>query len=166
MPVRNRTLSLLGLAVLAIAVAGGLGACGSDSDEPARDEDTDEVTEAGDADVFEMAVGDCLVDQSLTGEVTEVPVVPCDQPHASEIFYSHIIDGDTLPDPTAMEAIVDEQCVGNFEGFVGMPYEQSVLEVTWLEPTAGSWDAGDRELLCMVADPAGDVTGSLAGVAR
>ena len=71
-----------------------------------------------------------------------------------------------LPDAGQMQSIVDEQCLGAFEGFVGLPYEQFALEVTWLEPTAESWDAGDRELLCIVADPAGGVTGSLEGAAR
>jgi hypothetical protein len=163
-PIRQRSLPALG-AIFAGLLVLGLSACGSDDEEPARDEETDEVTEAGDADVFDMAVGDCLTD-STSGAVTEVPVVPCDEPHASEIFYSHIIDGETLPDTAAMETIVTDQCLGNFETFVGLPYDQSALTVTWLEPTSGSWDAGDRELLCIVADPAGGVTGSLAGAAR
>ncbi len=166
MPIRQRSFPALGVVFAGLIVV-GLSACGSDDDEPARDDETDEVTEAGDADVFEMAVGDCLPDDSsATGEVTEVPVVPCEEPHASEVFYSYIIEGDELPDPTAMETIVNDQCLSNFESFVGLPYDQSALTVTWLEPTAGSWDAGDRELLCIVADPAGGVTGSLAGVAR
>ncbi|HET9609424.1 MAG TPA: septum formation family protein [Acidimicrobiales bacterium] len=164
MPARNRTLPSLASALVAGLLIAGLAACGSD--EPERDESTNEITEAGDADVFSMQVGDCLTDQSATGEVTEVPVVPCSEPHASEIFVSHVIEADELPDATEMQGIVQEQCLGAFEGFVGMPYEQSVLEVTWLEPTAGSWDAGDRELLCIVQDPAGDVTGSLQGAAR
>jgi hypothetical protein len=154
---------------VAAAVAGllavGLGACGSD--EPERDETTNEITETGDADVFSIEVGDCMTDESsTTGQVEEVPVTPCDQPHASEVYLSYMIETADLPDPTAMEAIVQDQCLGGFESFVGMAYEQSVLEVTWLEPTQGSWDGGDRELLCMVYDPSGDVTGSLQGAAR
>ena len=164
MPVRNRTLPSLASALTVGLLIAGLAACGND--EPERDESTNEITEAGDADVFSMQVGDCLTSQSITGEVTDVPVVPCSEPHASEIFVSHIIEADELPGATEMQGIVQEQCLAAFEGFVGLPYEESVLEVTWLEPTAGSWDAGDRELLCIVQDPAGDVTGSLEGAAR
>ena len=102
----------------------------------------------------------------MTGEVEQVPVVPCSEPHASELFHSYQIPATTLPTAAEMEAIVGEQCVGNFETFVGLAYEQSTLDVTWMEPKSGSWDDGDRELLCLVYDPAGDVTGSLAGVAR
>ena len=165
MSIHQRSLRALGAALAGLALI-GLAACGDD-DEPDRDEATNEVTEAGDADVFSMAVGDCVTgESSTTGEVTEVPVVPCDEPHASEVFHSYQIPAETLPSTTEMEAIVQEQCLGNFETFVGMPYDTSALDVTWLEPTSGSWDQGDRELLCMVYDPAGDVTGSLAGAAR
>jgi hypothetical protein len=41
------------------------------------------------------------------------------------------------------------------ESFVGVPYLQSELEVTTLEPTDESWELGDRELVCMVQDPTG-----------
>jgi hypothetical protein len=165
LPIRQRSARALG-ALLGGALVVTLGACGDDSG-PDRDESTNEISEAGDADVFEIAVGDCLPDpNAATGEVQEVPVVPCDEPHASEVYFSHIIEGDELPDATAMEAIVNEQCMGNFESFIGLPFDQSALQVTWLQPTDGSWDAGDRELLCIVSDPAGGVTGSLSGAAR
>lgn len=165
MPVRNRPLSALGSAALAGLLVATLGACGDD--EPARDDTTNEITEAGEADVFSIQVGDCLTDESsMTGEVEQVPVVPCSEPHASEVYLSHMIESDELPDQAAMEDIVTEQCLGAFDSFVGMPYEESALEVTWLEPTSASWDNGDRELLCIVVDPAGDVTGSLEGAAR
>jgi hypothetical protein len=49
---------------------------------------------------------------------------------------------------------------------VGMSYDQSALEVTWLEPTEESWEAGDRELVCLITDPAGQTTGSLEGANR
>lgn len=165
MSIQNRSARALVAAALAGLVAVGLGACSDD--EPERDETTGEITEAGDADVFSIKVGDCVTDEAASqGEVQDVPVVPCDQPHASEVYLSYMIDTADLPDPATMESIVTEQCLGNFESFVGLPFEQSTLEVTYLEPTAGSWDQGDRELLCMVYDPAGDVTGTLQGAAR
>lgn len=59
-----------------------------------------------------------------------------------------------------------EQCSGaNFESFAGLPYEQSVLEVSWLAPTIESWGGGDREVLHRERLRWGE-TGSLAGVAR
>jgi hypothetical protein len=126
----------------------------------------EETTDPTDEDVFSLVVGDCLVEDTAGTEVEEVPVVPCEEPHTSEIFYSHMIEADALPDETEMETIVEDACIGNFQSFVGIDYFDSELDITWLEPTQGSWDQGDRELLCMVYDPAGDTTGSLAGANR
>jgi hypothetical protein len=161
-PIRYFSLPVLGKAAAAGALVLGLGAC---SDEPERD-DAGAITEEGDADVFTLKVGDCLSDQAgATGEVSDVPVVPCDQPHDSEIYFSYLIP-DAEAFPGTFQEHVDAQCLPQFQTFVGVAYEASALDMTWLEPTAASWQEGDRELLCIVADPAGGVTGSLAGVAR
>ena len=179
---------IVGLAVLALAVIAGLVfVLTSDDDDETSTDDTTQTTEADattgdtsdettattedttgpeDADVFSLEVGDCLDEDTAGSEVDEVPLVPCEQSHVSEIFYSHMIDAPDLPDSAEMETIVTDVCLPEFESFVGLPYAESVLEVTWLEPTQGSWDSGDRELLCMVIDPAGPVTGSLAGANR
>jgi hypothetical protein len=179
---------IVGLAVVALAIIAGIVflVTSGDDDETSTDDTTDDTTEdttedtsddttedttedttgPEDADVFSLAVGDCLNEDTTGSEVGEVPLVPCDESHVSEIFYSHIIDAPDLPDSTEMEGIVTDVCVTQFESFVGVPYAESALEITWLEPTQGSWDSGDRELLCMIIDPAGPVTGSLAGANR
>ena len=155
MPIRYFSLPVLGSAAAMGALALGLGAC---SDDPDRDE-TGAVTEAGDADVFQIEVGDCMSDQAAaTGEVSEVPVVPCTEPHDSEVYFSYTIpDADTFPGD--FQEHVDTQCVPSSRRSSVSP--SSGLSLTWLEPTSESWDAGDRELLCIVADPAGGVTGTL-----
>ena len=39
-----------------------------------------------------------MSDQAATGEVSEVPVVPCTEPHDSEVYFSYTIpDADTFP---------------------------------------------------------------------
>lgn len=164
MSVSHRS-SLLGSAVLAGLLVAGLGACsGDDDDADAQRDESGEVTEGGDADVFEVGVGDCMGGDAPQGNVTSVQATPCEQPHESEIYFSHTIPGDTFP--TDMTTIAEEQCMPAFQEFIGMPYEQSVIEVTTLEPTAESWSGGDRELLCVAVDPAGNVTGSLQGANR
>jgi hypothetical protein len=158
----HQSLRSLGIAAAAGVLVLGLGAC---SDEPERDE-TGAITEEGDADVFTLKVGDCLTDQAgATGEVSDVPVVPCEQPHDSEIYFAYIIpDAETFPG--TFDEHINSQCVPQFETFVGVHPDSSALQLNWLEPTAQSWAEGDRELLCIVADPAGQVTGSLQGAAR
>lgn len=157
----HRPASLLGSAAVAGLLVVGLGAC---SDEPERDESTGEVTEGGDESVFEIAVGDCLTDSQSSGQVTDVPVVPCAEPHSSEVYHTFDVpDGDFPGDFTA---VTEEQCLPAFEEFVGLSYDASVLEVTTLEPSSDTWADGDRELVCIINDPAGNVTGTLAGANR
>jgi hypothetical protein len=181
---------LIGLGVVAVAVVVAivLLLTGGDDDNTATEDtttttqdDTTETTEAPEEetttttaadpdgetqDVFALGVGDCATDSSLEGEVQEVTIIDCGQPHATEVFHSYLIPDGELPDDAGIQTIVEEQCLPAFESFVGLGYYDSVLEVTFLSPTPDSWDAGDRELLCLIVDPAGDVTGSLAGANR
>jgi hypothetical protein len=157
----HRPAALLGTAAIAGLLVVGLGAC---SDDDAERDDSGAVTEGGDESVFDIAVGDCLTDQSTSGEVSDVPVVPCDQPHSSEVFHTYQVPGDDFPGDFTQ--ITTEQCMPAFQEFVGVPSEQSALQVTTLEPTAETWEQGDRELVCIVVDPAGNVTGSLRGANR
>lgn len=60
----------------------------------------------------------------------------------------------------------DEYCAEAFGRFIGMDCNESELESSMLMPTAGSWTGGDREILCLVGDPAGDTSGTLRGANR
>jgi Septum formation/Protein of unknown function (DUF2510) len=182
---------LIGLGVLALAaivVAVVLLTGGDDGDDDTATDDTTTTTAQEDAttttaeetttttaatdpngetqDVFALGVGDCAADSSLEGEVQEVTIIDCNQPHATEVFHSYLIPDGSLPDEAGINTIVEEQCLPAFQSFVGLDYYDSELEVTFLSPTQESWDAGDRELLCLIVDPAGDVTGTLAGANR
>ncbi|MDT9594112.1 septum formation family protein [Nocardioides zeae] len=161
--IMNRTIAAAGFALLAATTLAG---CGSD-EEATRDADTNEVTEAGEADVFSLALGDCIDDDGLGNEVSDVAAVPCAEPHDNEVFHVVEMEGDDWPGDEAVEAAVEEGCVGEFETFVGVAYMDSELDIFPLTPTQGSWEQGDdREILCLIYDPAGPVEGSLEGAAR
>jgi Septum formation len=169
----SRTRSAFRFLLLSGLILAGLGACSDDDDDDSGSaettEESGETTETteqpADESVFDVAVGDCLSEE-VTGDVTEVPIVPCDQPHQSEVYFIYTIEEDAFPGRDGLDAIIEEQCLPQFESFVGVPYLQSEIEVTTLEPTDESWDLGDRELVCMVQDPAGPVTASLEGANR
>jgi hypothetical protein len=173
MGVYRRTGALAGALAMALVLAAG--ACGGDDDDAGDDDDeagdaTSETTsaEAEEETVFAIGEGDC-VEADPTAEsdvVSEVPTIDCEEPHHSEVFHTYTIDADEMPSAAEIEGIVEDQCVSEFESFVGMSYDQSALEVTWLEPTEESWEAGDRELVCLITDPAGQTTGSLEGANR
>jgi hypothetical protein len=109
-----------------------------------------------------LEVGDCLAEPPP--EAGSVPTVPCSEPHSQEVFAAV-----TLPagDSAGMDEVntqADELCFAEFEGFVGLSYEESVLMLDiWIIETSTE---NDTVVVCMVYDPAGDTTGTLADANR
>ncbi|GAB2682695.1 septum formation family protein [Thalassiella azotivora] len=150
-----------------LLAATGCGLLAEEGETPERDASSGQVTEAVDANVFEIAVGDCLPAEGPSGEVASLEVVPCSEPHGSEVYFSHQMeDAEEFPGSEAVTAAAAEHCLPAFQEFVGVAYEESVLEVTTLEPTEQTWAEGDRELLCIIVDTEGAVTGTLEGANR
>ena len=119
-------------------------------------------------DVFSLAVGDCLNDLDASGEVSAVPKVDCSEPHDSEIYKSVIMSDGDFPGEEAISAASEEGCLAEFETFVGAPYETSLVDFNYYQPTESTWASGDREILCiaMEYDTEGNpvkTTGSLQG---
>ena len=53
-----------------------------------------------------------------------------------------------------------------FRKILGDPIQQIADDLGVTTATAESWASGDREILCIIYDPAGQVTGSLEGAQR
>lgn len=158
----NRTFAILtvGLATLALAGCSLLGnVTGGTDTETGTGEGTD-------TDVFTIAVGDCLNDGDVEGEVSSVPTVDCAEPHDSEAYASIIMDDGDFPGDQAVDDQAVAGCTSEFNTFVGLDYDSSTLNFSYYYPTEQSWSQGDREILCLIYDPAGQVTGSLAGAAK
>ena len=153
------------ISVLAVAALSGCSVLESIFPAQAeRDAETQEIAEAGQQDVFNVNVGDCFNDDSAsTDEVSDVPAVPCAEPHDNEIYYLFDITGDEYPVDTPDQA--DAGCYDQFAAFIGLDYESSALDYFPIFPTADTWSTGDREVICSVFDTA-QSTGTLAGAAR
>ncbi|HWR86383.1 MAG TPA: septum formation family protein [Rhodoglobus sp.] len=152
----------IGAAAVALAgcslLPGGNGGNPSGGETPAADGET--------VDVFTVKVGDCLNDGGVEGEVSETVVIDCAEPHDSEAYASIMIeDGDFPGDDVVADRAVTE-CTTEFNAFVGLDYQASSLDFAYYYPTQDSWANGDREILCLIVDPAGKVEGSLQGAAR
>lgn len=159
------TTAIRGLAAAgaALTLMVGLSGCSVLSsilgNEPARDEEG-AVTETDTSDVFAMAVGDCLNEPSGT-QVSEVEFVPCDQPHDYEVYAElELPAGDY---PTDVDAQAETYCTEQFTSFVGVSFDESTLSLTYFTPTMDSWGEGDHLVSCIIVDPAGQTTGTLAG---
>jgi hypothetical protein len=122
---------------------------------------------AGAVNVFDLEVGDCLAD-SLTGQgIFTVKTAPCSEPHSEEIYAVVTLPEGDYPGEEALADQADEVCNAEFESFVGLPYEESVLYYNYLYPSdEQGWNRGYRWATCSVYDPAGDTTGTLADANR
>ena len=119
--------------------------------------------------VFDLAVGDCFQDpsdQAVQDGIRELPVVPCDTPHDNEVFAVVTLPDGEYPGPEQLQATAEEECVASFEGYVGVPFEQSQFSGFPIPPSQESWEGGDRELLCTLFVPGEQTTGSAQGSAR
>ncbi|GAB3605287.1 septum formation family protein [Conyzicola nivalis] len=160
-----RIASATAACAVALAALTGCSALGSIFPAQAeRDPETQEIAEAGQQDVYSVAVGDCFNDGSGSSEeVSDVPAVPCSEPHDNEIYYLFDLAGDEFP--ADAEQLADTGCYDQFATFVGLDYESSALDYFPILPTADTWSTGDREVICSVFDSV-QTTGTLAGAAR
>ncbi len=128
--------------------------------EQAERDDNGEISDPGDADVFSMKVGDCFDEQGAE-EFESFPARPCDGLHDNEAYYSYNLDDGPYPDPEAIDVLAEARCDTEFEDFAGISYEDSVsLNYNWIIPTSGSWNGGDREVMCVIYATDGTPTGS------
>lgn len=152
------------------SIAGSETAGGSSSSASATTSATTsaEAPATADVDVFDLTVGDCMVEDLGMGDSVEGDqlTVDCADPHQAEAYAAKDVEGSTFPGEAEVSDAADEFCAEAFGSFVGMDYNDSELEISMLMPTARSWRGGDREILCLVVDPAGDTTGTLRGANR
>ena len=138
-----RVKTLRGLSLVALASFG----CA-----PAERGETGEIEAAGSVDAFAMQVGDCFDDQSgQPGEVSDVPGVPCEEPHDNQVFAMFDLPTGTWPGDEQVSEAADEGCLDRFEAAIGATYDESILVCTTLFPTEASWEQRkDREVICVV----------------
>ncbi|UNK72285.1 septum formation family protein [Microbacterium sp. H1-D42] len=125
------------------------------------------VTEKDNIDIFSLKVGDCKMTDA-DGEVQATDVVPCEEPHDEEVYFEFDLEGDELPSSEQIEAAVGEKCIPAFDEYVGTMFEESTLDIRWLEPTQLTWtELDDRLVQCIIVDAAGDqLEGSMKGAKR
>jgi len=89
-------------------------------------------------------------------------VVPCTQPHDSEVFLNQTITASTYPDEAGWGDLASQYCDPAFRTYVGSDMETSRLNVQYIRPTSQSWSAGNNTLVCFAVDPNGNRTTSVA----
>ena len=131
----------------------------------AKRSDTGEITSAGALGAFEMRVGDCFDDTAFGAtDISEVPGVPCSDPHDNEVYALFDIPGQ-WPGDEQVEELAYEGCYDRFEGAIGESYEDSVIDYTVIYPSKDSWaELDDREVICVAYHMEYDkLTGTVLG---
>lgn len=113
-----------------------------------------------------IEVGDCF--NETTGEVvSDIPTVPCTDAHDYETYADFDIDLATYPGDDEVFRLADEGCLAPFGAYVGLDFASSTLDYTYYVPTESGWkNDDDRNVSCVLFDPAGELTGSMAGAVR
>ena len=115
---------------------------------PAERDESGAIETAGAVDAFMLRVGDCYDDQR-SGEISDVPGVPCSEAHDNEVYATFDLSGSEWPGDDKVSELADQGCLDRFERAIGVTYEESVLMFTTLVPSRSSWMQGkDREVVC------------------
>jgi uncharacterized protein len=109
----------------------------------------------GDVPSIELEVGSCAQVAWWEGEAVDADTeVACDQPHDLEIASRGPLPGgpfdDATPEDAEVASAADEACLEAFEAYVDHDWETSVYDYVPALPDLERWDAGERELICLV----------------
>jgi hypothetical protein len=115
-------------------------------------------------------MGDCFNARDIRKPTKPLPnhidIMSCTRSHDAEVYFSDSIWLSTQPYPGDKE--IDDRyharCKDQLEGYVGMRYEQSMLEyVSWV-PNTNTWKVGDRRSICAAYSPYRALSYSVKGL--
>lgn len=127
-----------------------LAAC---ADDDIRDADGT-IVAAGSVSVFELAPGDCLdPDPELTGDIDQIAVIPCSEPHPMEVFAIVEHPDDAYPGAAAVASFADAACIAALDDELGLGLDDGVF-FSYLLPSFDGWNQDDdREIVCVLVFP-------------
>lgn len=139
------------MVLLTVALALAAAGCGGRADGAAglRRDAEGRVVRAGEADASALKGGDCFNNGS--DSVEQVQLVPCDEAHDYELFFSYSLVDGPYPGEDWIKQNWMRTCLDRFEDFVGRSFDDSSLDLSAIYPTELTWDAQqDRQVLCSV----------------
>lgn len=125
--------------------------------------------------VFKIKIGACLVPPTaIKAEISSIKVVRCSDPHTQEVFAdvtygtgvtaaSTTSTGDAYPGAGVLTTYANGACLQQFQGYVGIDYQDSSLYYTYMLPSARSWSSNDRTIVCLITTTGQQLTASVKG---
>jgi putative regulator of septum formation len=116
--------------------------------------------------VFALKVGYCTMPPTqVQANLATIEKVSCTAPHTQEVYalVKDTSSGDNYPGTDVLRTFANGNCLQQFAGYVGVPYQSSTLFYTYLLPSPRSWAAGDRTVDCVITTTGQELTHSVKG---
>lgn len=117
-----------------------------------------------------LALGTCVNGISEGANLTAASynAVDCSKQHDNEIVgVVTYTAGSSYPGEAALLTFAQQACPPAFETYVGIPFEESVLDMLPVVPNDLRWAKGDHEVSCVAIGPGGSpMTSSVKGSAN
>ena len=100
----------------------------------------------------DLKAGDCF--ERPSGRFKNVETVPCEQDHDLEAFavLDHPAGEDeAFPGMDALLRYASPQCLAQFPGYAGVPFDQLNLKDVYITPRESAWKDGARRVVCAVS---------------
>ena len=93
-----------------------------------------------------------------------VEVVECTAPHTSELAarlnYPGGATGVAYPGVESVRVYAQQECRDGFADYVGVSFEESILDMTFIYPIESNWRSGDYSIQCVIHPQEGQETAS------
>jgi Septum formation len=128
-------------------------------------DDSGAISRSGTMPIADVRVGDCFDLKDPNEEVIEeVDAKVCSEPHEYEMVFVGDMPSGAYPSEQAMDDFAYTSCLPAFGSYIGLAYERSRYELTYVTPTEDSWNEGDHAVQCAAYDPTNtELTASLRG---
>lgn len=146
-----------GLAIAVIAAAALVGGCSDDDDPAAAPTSTAPAITPGPVAAMELVTGDCItglvIGAQERAEIRSARITSCDTEHELEVFASlqlegRDFDGTEAGEYPGRERVIDAADDGCEEAFETLDEDEDEIGLIAIWPTATSWAAGDRTVVC------------------
>lgn len=120
------------------------------------------VHQPGGVDIFALRVADCF-DNPHGQSVSSVALIPCTQPHDTQVFAQFDVTGSSssYPGATQLKQQATSGCNSRIAGNLDRSKITKTLSVRFIFPLPGSWGLGHRTVSCLVVDSTPDLRSSL-----
>lgn len=106
-----------------------------------------------------LDVGNCVTTLPVTSEVGEITRAPCAEEHQFQVLDRVPVPGDAYPGSQELFAEADGVCRAAFESIsAGDPLWAESYEPRSLVPSPENWEAGERNIICLLRSTTGAVT--------